>query len=169
VFGVLLGGVVSWSAYHVFRDHTTYAPGFSRKSFALVRPGLPESRVLSLIGRPLAEERGPFGETWYYSLLPSLDRARHNSRGLIVTFRLDRTVAALMGNPASANRVGIPIGASAEDVLRTAGRPSRIEPPYWKKAWYSQQRGNAGRYSVFAVLYNANGAVVGTEARWDFD
>jgi outer membrane protein assembly factor BamE (lipoprotein component of BamABCDE complex) len=166
---VLLGGVASGSAYHVLRDHTAYAPGFSRKSFALVQPGLPESRVLSLIGRPLAEEQGPFGETWHYSPLPSLDRSRHHSRGLIVTFRPDRTVAALLGNPASANRVGIPIGASAKDVLRVAGKPSRIEPPYGKKAWYSRQRGNTGRYSVFAVLYNADGAVVGTEARWDFD
>lgn len=169
ILGSVLSGTVSCGAYYFLHDHTTYAPGFSKAKFALVRPGLSEERVVMLLGPPLAEDIGPFGEAWYYKPQSPFALPNDRTRGLIVTFRSDGVVADTMGAPRAVANARLQSGATATDVLRRVGLPERIDPPIHKTAWYSKQRGNVGRYSVFAVLYDARGSVIGTEAKWDFD
>jgi hypothetical protein len=153
----------------VLQDHTTYASGFSRAKFALVCAGLSEARAKMFLGPPLSEEIGPFGEVWYYSSQWPRSFSRDMARGLIVTFRLDGKVADTLGAPQAVARVELDPGESAADVLREAGLPIRVEPAYYKKAWYSRPRNDSGRYSLVAVLYDHSGNVVGTETGWEFD
>lgn len=169
IFSIFLAGTVSFGAYHFLRDHTTYAPGFAKAKFALVRPGLSEQRVVMFLGPPLAEDVGPFGEVWYYKPQSPFTLANDRTRGLIITFRIDGAVADTIGAPNVMADAKLQAGATAIDVLRVIGLPERIDPPAYKKAWYSKQRENMGRYSIFAVLYDAQGSVIGTEAKWDFD
>jgi len=158
-----------FSIFYVLRDHTAYAPRFSKAKFALVCPGLSEARVVTLLGPPLSEDVGPSGEAWYYKPQLPIALRSGRTRGLIVTFRRDGTVADTMGAPRAVAKARLHAGASAADVLSAVGLPERIDPPIYKTAWYSKQQGNRGRYSVFAVLYDTRGIVVGTEAKWDFD
>lgn len=166
---LLLIGVGIGIFYFVLSDHTIYAQDFSRTNFALICPGLSETRVNMLIGAPLQIDVGPFGEVWYYGSQWPLSLNGLKTRGLIITFRLDGTVADTMGKPQAVGNMRFHAGATATDVLKEAGVPTRIEPPFHKKAWYSRPRGDAVRYSLFAVIYDRNGTVLKTEERWDFD
>lgn len=169
ILGVVLAGTVSYGAYYFLQDHSAYAPGFSKAKFALVRPGLSEERVVMLLGPPLGEDVGPFGEVWHYKPQSPFALLSDRTRGLIVTFQPDGTVASTMGAPQAMADAKLHAGATATEVLKVVGLPERIDPSVHKTAWYSKQRGDMGRYSVFAVLYDARGIVVATEARWDFD
>jgi outer membrane protein assembly factor BamE (lipoprotein component of BamABCDE complex) len=136
----------------------------------LISAGLSEARVKFFIGSPLGEEIGPFGEVWNYEpRLVLWPFSRQKTRGLIVTFRSDGKVADAMGSPQAVAQIKLHSGALASEVLKTAGLPVRVEPPYYKKAWYSRQGGKSGRFSLFAVLYDYSGTVVGTQAEGDFD
>jgi hypothetical protein len=170
LLGLLLVAASGPFFYSCLKDHTTYASGFSRARFQLISTGISEARVKLFIGSPLDEEIGPFGEVWYYEpqLLPR-PFSRQKTRGLIVTFRPDGRVADTMGSPQSVAQIKLHSGALASEVLKTAGLPVRVECPYYKKAWYSRQRGKSGRFSLFAVLYDYSGTVVATQAEWDFD
>jgi outer membrane protein assembly factor BamE (lipoprotein component of BamABCDE complex) len=167
---VAVGGVGIGS---ILRDHTAYAPGFSRSAFALVRPGLSESRVQMLIGRPLREDIGPFAETWYYEpgWWPYLVHKRAAVNGLVVTFGPDGRVADISGAPEDVRHFKRRLrpGVEAKVVLEEAGPPARIEPMCRKIAWYSKQKGNSGRYSIYSVCYDAHDIAVATDAHWDFD
>lgn len=152
------------------QDHTTYASGFSRARFKLISPGLSEARVRFFLGSPLGEEIGPFGEVWDYEpqWIP-WPFSKEKTRGLIVTFRADGKMADAMGSPQAVAQIKLRPGALPSEVLGAAGLPVSIEPPYYKKAWYSRQHGKSGRFSRFAVFYDHSGTVVGTQAEWDFD
>ena len=155
--------------YFCLKDHTTYAPGFSRARFKLISTGISEARVKLFIGSPLDQEIGPFGEVWHYEPQWMPWPYQQQTRGLIVTFGPDGKVADTMGSPQAVAQIKLHSGALASEVLKTAGLPIRVECPYYKKAWYSRQRGKWGRFSLFAVLYDYSGTVVATQAEWDFD
>src|SRR4030042_5964476 len=105
--GVLVGGML---IFFIFRDHTTYSPGFSHERFALITPGLSEDVVNTLLGPPLGIDVGPFRATWYYSSPWLMLRTNE----LIIIFEPDGKVADTMGDARAVANSEIRPGDSIE-------------------------------------------------------
>jgi hypothetical protein len=151
----------------VLRDHTQYAPGFSEVHFGLVVPGMSEESVVALLGPPFSEHTG-FPETWEYPIDGSIFR-RFGAGELVQLRYIVFEASGRVGDVGDHLKERVSLGMTVGEVLDALGPPKVIHPAFKRRAWYSRQVGNFGRYSIRTVLYDENSRVVGKESRWDRD
>jgi hypothetical protein len=88
---VLLDGWPMWLLSGVFGHDTEYAPSYSPLAFLLVRNGMAEEQVLSMVGEPLETHRSQ-SDSQLVVWLWTRSRNSSNYRVRVITFRQGRVV-----------------------------------------------------------------------------
>ena len=141
---VLLDGVDGWLLATFYADDTEYAHGYSDRAFRQIRPGMSESDVLRLLGKPI-------GEAWVYT---------GGSRGRQTLF-IDAQGQLQHVSGESVGESSVRIGMSREDALRVLG------PPMEKNLAYTHtSHGSSYRERVVRIRGNAVTRTV-HEYYWD--
>lgn len=142
---LLLDGLDGWLLATFRADDTEYAQGYSDRAFREIRPGMSESDVLSLLGKPV-------GEAWVYR-----SGTQNEQTALFFSARGELEHVS----DESAARSGVSVGMSREDVSRRIGVPMEKNLAYTRSP-----HGGSYRERVVRIRGNAVTRIL-HEYYWD--
>jgi hypothetical protein len=167
------------AAWQTLQDTTYYAPGYSEWNFRSIRPGMPESEVIRLLGQPLQAHGVEPRITWYYgppTLRVSDDGGLWDASGTFDTGRGYTVITADQGRrvvQASGGFLRINpddlVGQTLSDVRKRYDEPRAVrEQPSSKYLVYSGTK-VSGSYYTRGIGQDASGRVNSIIAGWSQD
>lgn len=164
------------TAWQTLQDTTYYSPGYSEWNFGTIRPGMPESEVIRLLGQPLQAHGIEPRITWYYgppTLRVSDDGGLWDTSGTFDTGRGYTVVTADQGSRvvhATGGYLRINpddlVGQTLSDVRKRFGEPHAVrDQPSSRYLIYSGTK-VSGSYYTRGIDLDADGRVNRIVAGW---